>query len=138
MSGHVFLVHGDLTQLSCDAWLVPSGNSPRPGSIWRHAVADTAPPGTPSRWSDKGRVIPWEPLEPSGPRPWVVCTINYSNSEAAKFVEPALEFLRRAKPELPSKARNGRACRLLALPVIGAGAGGGAQKAGEIVQHLLP
>lgn len=139
MSGHVFLVHGDLTKLSCDAWLVPSGNTPKPGSIWSHAVADTAPPGIPLHWTEcKGRVIRWEPLKPGDPRPWVVCTINYSKSDAATFVEPAIEFLRVATAELGPRAHNGRACPLLALPVIGAGAGGGAQKAGEIVQHLLP
>lgn len=70
MQGHVFLVHGDLTKLSCDAWLVPSGTRPGPGSIWRDAVSSAVPEGTPTSWADApSRVIPWGPLQPGWPRP---------------------------------------------------------------------
>ena len=27
MSGHVFVVRGDLTRFACDAWLIPTGRS---------------------------------------------------------------------------------------------------------------
>ena len=33
MTGHVFVVHGDLSNLACDAWLV-SGNAHRPSKRW--------------------------------------------------------------------------------------------------------
>jgi hypothetical protein len=51
MPGHVFLVHGHLDKLSCDAWLVPSGNKPHPGSAWQHAVSSEPPPNTPDQRS---------------------------------------------------------------------------------------
>src|SRR4051794_40691094 len=94
MPGHVFLVHGDLTQLSCDAWLVPSGDHPGPGFSWKHAVSRTPPAGTPAHWGRAaGRVLPWEPLHEGGPRPWVVLTVNWPGAPPEAFVEPAREFL---------------------------------------------
>src|SRR5207248_611461 len=139
MSGHVFLVHGDLTQLACDAWLVPSTSQPRPGTGWQHAVAENGPPGTPASWSGvSGRVLPWEPLRPGLPRPWLVRTAHRPETEPEKFVDAARQFLETAASNLPPKPLHGRALPLLALPVVGAGAAGGARQAGQIVRVLLP
>ncbi len=139
MAGHVFLVHGHLGKLSCDAWLVPSSSRPTPGNTFRNAVAEKGPPGTPQSWSEvSGRVIPWEPLQPGWPRPWVVRTIESPDSEPAKFVASAQEFLTVAANAFKPPPRNNRALPLLALPVVGAGAGGGAAQAGKIVRVLLP
>lgn len=138
-AGHVFLAHGNLTQLGCDAWLVPSGSLPTPGTAWRHTVAAEGPPGTPTSWTNTpGLVIPWSPINPDDPRPWVVKTTSASNSPAAKFVEPARQFLNIATAALTTPPRNGRAQPLLALPVTGAGNAGGSKQAGEIVKQLLP
>jgi NAD-dependent SIR2 family protein deacetylase len=140
MPGHVFLVHGHLDKLACDAWLVPSGNTPFPGVTWRNAVSSEPPANSPAQWSQvRGRVIPWEPLRPEFPRPWVVLTVNHPDGGANQFVEPAGQFLTVAAKALDrERPRNGRHKPLLALPVIGAGQAGGAHLAGEIVQHLLP
>ena len=51
MAGHVFLVHGNLTQFACDVWLMPCGSISRPGATWRHAVADAGSPSTLTSWS---------------------------------------------------------------------------------------
>jgi hypothetical protein len=139
MPGHVFLVHGHLDKLACDAWLVPSSSMPKPGHHWQHAVAENGPPDTPTSWSQvKGRVIPWEPLQPDWPRPWLVRTSFAPNADAKRFVEPAREFLNTASAALGASPRHGRASPILALPVVGAGAAGGARKAGQIVRELLP
>lgn len=139
MAGHVFLVHGDLKKLACDSWLVPSGDLPRPGPHWRDAVANSGPDGTPRSWAERqSRVIHWDPLKSGDPRPWVVCTINYEGAAAAEFVRPAVEYLRIATAELGTKRPSRRTYPLLALPVIGAGRGGGKDQAGAIVQQLLP
>ncbi len=138
MPGHVFLVHGDLTQLACDAWLVPSGSYPRPGSIWQHAVSPIPPPGNPDHWARApGRIVPWEPKEAGWPRPWVVLTAHWAEATADQFVEPAKQFLATAAAS-PGPPRGGRALPLLALPVVGAGHAGGAPQAGQIVRALLP
>ncbi len=139
MPGHVFLLHGDLKQLSCDAWLVPSGDRPGPGFHWRDAVPLDGPPGTPTCWGQtRSSVLRWEPREPGWPRPWVVLTINDPFGPVEPFITPAHEFLAVAHAALGSEPRNGRALPLLALPVVGAGYGGGAERAGEIVRKLLP
>jgi len=139
MCGHVFLVHGHLDKLACDAWLVPSGSFPLPGTGWRHAVAAEPPPDSPARWADvTGRVIPWQPLQPEFPRPWVVRTANPSDAAPDDFVEPARQFLSTAAKALPPNPKNGRKLPLLALPVTGAGFAGGARQAGAIVKRLLP
>src|SRR5579884_50301 len=143
MPGHVFLVHGDLTRLSCDAWLVPSSERPRPGHTWKDAVAAVPPPGSPSSWREvlPGRVLPWMPLQPAYPRPWLVLTLNFDVSPE-QFADPAKQFLEAAYHGLPTygqhNPRNARASPLFALPVVGAGYGGGADRAGEIVRALLP
>jgi NAD-dependent SIR2 family protein deacetylase len=140
MSGHAFLVHGHLDKLACDAWLVPSGNLPRPGRGWQDTVASEPPPNSPARWLEiDGRVIPWNPLRPEFPRPWVVLTVNQPDAGAKEFVEPARQFLAVAAQALEGKQPSNRRHKpLLALPVIGAGQAGGAHLAGEIVKHLLP
>src|SRR5262249_51019057 len=139
MSGHVFLVHGNLTRLACDAWLVPSGTKPKPGDLWEKEVAPAAPPNTPGHWHEiSSRVIPWDPLRPGWPQPWVVRTVGSPARPADEFVEPAAEFLQRLSGLAEQKARNGRALPLVALPVVGAGHGGGSHMAGEIVRALLP
>jgi hypothetical protein len=68
MAGHVFLVHGDIAKLACDAWLVPSGSKPEPGSVWKDAVSPDVPADTSARWSHSaGRVIPLGAAPPRRP-----------------------------------------------------------------------
>src|SRR5262249_25126622 len=101
--------------------------------------AQDPPAGTPARWSlVSGRVTPWEPLRLDWPRPWVVHTANRPDADPQMFVEPARQFLETAAAALGPQPRNGRALPLLALPVVGAGAAGGACQAGQIVRALLP
>lgn len=135
--GHVFLVHGDLRKLSCDAWLVPGGSAPRPGTAWLDSVAPQPAEGIPANWEDiPNRVLHWEPKQAGWPRPWVVCAINRSDAPAEKFVAAANHFLSVATKAVISP-RWGRALPLVALPLVGAGRAGGAWKAGEIVRSLL-
>jgi hypothetical protein len=67
----------------------------------------------------------------------VVRTTNRADAPPDKFVKSAREFLETAFAHL-GRPRGQRAVPLLALPVVGAGAGGGARQAGQIVRHLLP
>jgi hypothetical protein len=64
-------------------------------------------------------------------------TVNYRDSPTSRFVQPAREFLTTAAAAL-GPPRLGRAMPLLALPLVGTGAAGGANRAGEIVRYLLP
>ena len=39
MAGHVFVVQSDVTQLRCDAWLLPCDRRADPGEHWRRLVS---------------------------------------------------------------------------------------------------
>jgi hypothetical protein len=39
MAGHVFVVQSDVTQLRCDAWLLPCDHRADPGEHWRWLVS---------------------------------------------------------------------------------------------------
>ena len=104
-AGTRFHRSGDLAKLSCDAWLVPSGSRPGPGTRWKHAVSPAVPDGTPVRWGQGvGRVIPWEPLHSGWPRPWVVRTFSQPDAPADTFIESARQFLITAAAALGAAA----------------------------------
>ncbi|MBN9120608.1 MAG: SIR2 family protein [Planctomycetes bacterium] len=139
MSGHVFIVRGDLRRIACDAWLIPCSRKARPGYEW-FPDGYTGPRfGNP--FADDGpRAQPLLPAEPGRPRPWLGW-IGRGAMPVSWFTDGAVEFLEaaaRAITEEGAPPLFGRARSLLALPVVGTGMGGGAARAGEIVQELLP
>ncbi len=143
MRSHVFVLRGDLMQLTCDAWLVP-GSERSPGESWRTAL----PPQEawlelPAGWSDEGRprarllaeVSPTEPL------PFLTDVIGTKRDGPPWYVEGARHFVQLAARVLRDKKRAplfGRHKHLLALPLAGTGGGGGARLSGEVVRLLLP
>ncbi|APR78376.1 Hypothetical protein A7982_03723 [Minicystis rosea] len=146
MSGHVFIVHGDLTQLACDAWLLPCDMRAQPGRRWLAALG--ARVGTP-RWprhtvewrAGQQRAMRVDAWPDDLPRPWLVNVGAPSTTGAGWYVGGAVEFLERAVDDLAKSGRpprHDRAKRLLALPVVGTGHGGARRRAGEIVRELIP
>ena len=70
MSGHVFIVRGDLRKLACDAWLIPCSRRARPGNEWFLRGYDGPRQGTP--FVDGGpRVQPLSEPVPGQPRAWL-------------------------------------------------------------------
>ncbi len=144
MSGHLFIVNGDLTHLSCDAWLLPCDVRISPSRGWRRALADLVPapiwPQPTREWTLRDqrvmKVTDWpEPL----PRPWVGNVGAPPDTEIGWFVAGADEFIRRAADDLRGTApRHDRQKHLVALPVIGTGSGGARRRAGEVVRELVP
>jgi hypothetical protein len=139
MAGHVFIVHGDLRRLACDAWLIPTSQKARPGSEWFLPGYDGPRAGTP--FADGGpRVQPLPGHAPGRPCPWLGRVGSYDRP-VTWYADGAAEFLAAAAADLTTAGRPplfGRAAYLLALPVVGTGKGGAADKAGEVVQELLP
>jgi hypothetical protein len=66
-----------------------------------------------------------------------VRTFSHADASPGEFVESARQFLATASGDLGTP-RNERELPLLALPLVGAGKGGGAAQAGKIVLELLP
>ncbi len=54
MSGHVFIVRGDITRIACDAWLLPSDERFTLTPAWWHRLPDELStllvPGNDRRW----------------------------------------------------------------------------------------
>jgi hypothetical protein len=150
MSGHVFVVRGNLTRFACDAWLVPTDFSrnvtssfwvERDGFVERLAAAGAA------RWGVEPRVVldddggwggalavPVDPVARDGPRPWLT---RVTGRETAQAIAGACDFLRRAAAD-EHRFLKGREKRLFAVPVVGTGAGGLYGKAEDLVAELLP
>jgi hypothetical protein len=143
VAGHVFVVHGDLRQLNCDAWLLPCGATARPGREWLEHLAERAPrlelPARTAEWIDKRqRAMRFDAAPAELPRPWLV-HVGGGGRPIGWFVEGVDEFLRRATDDVASQPpRFGRAKHLLALPVVGTGAGGARKSTGDVVRALLP
>jgi hypothetical protein len=139
MPGHVFVVRGDLRKLACDAWLVPCSRKARPGHEWFLAGYTGPREGKP--FSEGGpRVQPLLDSAPGRPRPWLG-HIGSRRQPVSWYADGAAEFLDAAAREIAAAGEPplfGRGRSLLALPVVGTGKGGAAQKAGEVVQELLP
>lgn len=138
---HVFVTCGDLRYLACDAWLVPTDESMVVEEQWVLTPGDAlVPPARPPRWSSSGTRTVATPGPPSDPRWRVWTNVGADRGEGVEwFVEGATQFVRAAAAAVAhAPPRFGRAAHLIALPVVGAGHGGGADRTGTIVRHLLP
>ena len=161
MSGHVFVVRGDLTRLACDGWLLPSderlslvpswlGGTGSPTAVQRELLKSFAPMlggylGNPAhvkmseRFSPDGErvaeILDWPDALP---RPWPTNTGSHRGTDPAWYMQSVDEFLDRVGPEvLRRPPRNGRQKPLLALPAVGTGHGGARASTAEILRLLL-
>lgn len=149
MAGHVFIVRGDLTQIMCDAWLMPCGIDARPNRFWLTELSlqsQFSIPRPPPDWDFQGRrtyrIYPRRVLGVDGqtiPVPWLTNVGGGWSVGVDWFVEGVRQFLRGVAndPELQTPLQ-GRARPLAALPIVGTGFGGMRQRAGEVVRALLP
>ena len=137
--GHVFVVRGNLRLFACDAWLLPCSHRTIPGNEWFLKDAPVPRRGTPFVVGGP-RVQPLLDAALGRPRPWLGFT-GWWGKAIAWYVDVAQEFLDTASSDIVSTGHPtlfGRAKPLLALSVVGTGLGGAAERAGEVVQELLP
>jgi hypothetical protein len=138
--GHLFIINSDLTTLKCDAVLVPTDTTLSITRGFRPLVA-TSPAKRvikklkKSGWG--GRTLVKVEPRGTGPRIWLgdiggteETPIDVFTSAAETFVKDAVDDLRATAPfGLPP---------VVALPAVGTGHGGGADRRGEILQELVP
>lgn len=133
--GHLFIMQGDLTKLSCDGILVPCDDE-----------------GNVSRWwfemfqHEPETNDPWEPLPEdaalrSGPK-WpiaheLVDTVSV-DGDIDRLVGRVQDWLARLAGRVKESAGAGRVLPLLALPMPGTGQGGLAHRRGAVVGALVP
>ena len=135
LQGHLFIVQGDLTKLSCDGILVPCDDRGNVSRWWFEMFQQQ--PQT-SR--------PWEPL-PEGARlrptrkgpvaHELVDTVSVGG-DIDLLVEAVHKGLAALAGKVKSEAGAGRVMPLLALPMPGTGHGGLAHRRGAVVRTLVP
>lgn len=150
MTGHVFIIQGDLRRLGVDAWLLPSSLELSITSSWLEGASNVARSRVggdrrlavpvPDDWAADGRrvlrVDDW--WEGGGPTTWLANvtshegTIEWYLTALDQFVEAAL-----SDSDLPLERQGLRDRPLLGIPVIGTGGGGAARQRGEMIRRLL-
>lgn len=145
-NAHIFLVHGDIRRIACDGWLLPCDDA------WAHE-SESWYPTYAQHWHARpaetfanesiARIDAWPP--PGAPkrlsRPWfadvvgVNQPISFFVERACRFVEVVSNWLKE-HPEYIHLLERDRP--LLAIPLVGTGAGGAAYRAGDMAAALLP
>jgi hypothetical protein len=92
MGGHVFIVHGDITRLAADAWLLPGGSDAKPGEAWEHAVGD----GPLDRPVKNERVVRWKKLREHDPEPFLVGALGGSSPRSCEAERTSARAARRS------------------------------------------
>jgi hypothetical protein len=137
MGGHLFVIHGDITRLACDAWLVP-GDVRGIGPAWRTCVAAHQPPEGFDPDKHARRVWRWAPKTEGDPIPYH-CVLGSRGKTVEWYVEGARQFLARVNADFapPETPRHRRARPLVALPLVGTGSGGAKKRTGAVAEALL-
>lgn len=143
--GHVFIVHGDLRKLCCDAWLMPCGIESIPNKPWLEwppnvttTLQWSAPP--PDWHGDRLRVKKLTGWPDEYPQPYLTNVGADTPRRLEWFIAGAVQFVEHVAVELQGRsARYGQRARpLLAVPMVGTGYGGAASFSGNVVRLLIP
>ncbi|MGY1773043.1 SIR2 family protein [Blastococcus sp. SYSU D00813] len=141
MGGHVFVVGADLTRLSCDDVLVPTGRTLRIAPSWRSLVPaelvtaeDRQGACLGLAWAGDERVLRVD----GDPCVWLVDTVDDEGRGLPWLLDGARQALAAVAARRVDRPRHGRARRLVGLPALGTGWGGAAGTRGELLRQLLP
>lgn len=136
-TGHLFVCHADLTRLACDAVVTPCDET----AMFRAAWEPFMPEGTVAVF-DGWKRLPSARLTDghtsltgrTGTITELVVTDSFT--DVAKLVARVVEAVSRAAER--ARSGEGRALPLVALPLVGTGAGGLAHRRGAVIDQLLP
>jgi len=141
LSGHLFLLHGDLRAIACDAWLLPTDGQQHLTLSWRKG----APPGAelpgapkpPKSWG-AGQLRKWPDWSADRGVPWFAA-IGGIPKDPASLAARAEEWVETIAADLAgAPPRHRRQKHLIALPIVGTGHGGHRRVAGDLLAHLVP
>lgn len=150
MGGHVFVTMSDLTRVACDAWLLPVDGIGHVTGAWRRRVPDEV--RFDDRWCLRDLPDPWPRSAVAEVHHWYrerrvdghgverhnqawAANIGSFDADIGRYLEGTRRFVTEAaRATAPAF---GRDRPLLAVPLVGTGAGGGARRAGEIARALL-
>lgn len=140
--GHLFITHGDLTSLACDAWLLPTDRSFDIEKNWWVAMTDARYPEMSvagRTWADGQPVQSFCRHPTFGTEVWLGMVggydVHHFAAVGAKFVVAASKAL---KEHDACATSTWRTQRLIALPVLGSGMAGSAHEVDAILSALVP
>lgn len=127
MSGHFFVVDGDLTKIACDAWLLPTDSSFSVTRSWAKAIGLSGPEILRERaWTSGEFARPYREIDCS--KVWLG-KVGGQGTEG--FVAAAFQFVTGAARDAADRAKAEGRRPLLAINQIGSGRGGGRFHKGE-------
>lgn len=131
--GHVFVTRGDLTGLACDAWLLPTDRVRTVTRPWWGHLPNPLPPA-PAGWGDRVRAAP---LRADGTGPWLTDVGGTPGRPVRWYVEAVTQFVEGAARHLTGGGVHGRERPLVAMPMVGTGAGGARTVSGDMAAGLV-
>jgi hypothetical protein len=144
--GHIFVVRSDLTQLACDALLVPTDEALSVSQAWQTLVGDVPEPH--GDWPDRTLLHSGGDEHVRARQVWLVATSELpGRGSTSAQIESALQLmLERVETFVATAASTVRAAGgsverarpLLALPIVGTGEGGLRARPGAVISRLLP
>lgn len=137
--GHLFVAHGDLTKLACDAVLVPCDADGWVTSPWRGLLPPALPLDEMSGWFRLPRTPNSEGVvslpDVDGRKVLAFASMDWVATDPGDVVERLWRAIRAARKDI--QALGGRAVPLIGVPLAGTGEGGLAHRRGEVIDDLL-
>lgn len=145
MTGHLFVVDGDITRLKCDAWLLPSDRAWHITRAFAGALGMSNEGAYPSRpesgWPANGMFL-HKADDLSGPDIWLGDVGRHAEEDPRHYAVRAQEFARVAVERILYQRREDLSLQgrrpLIALNVLGTGRGGKRSRRGQLIRALLP
>lgn len=144
MSGHVFVVRGDLKRLACDAVVLPCDDAYNIDSVWREFLPVGLPPVSGTSWlrltshPDDHAGVALAPSKGRQVRAVVTTVASMVGSQAAPSDVAARLAAGVQHISSGLEPQGGRHLPLIAVPLAGTGSGGLAHRRGEVIAALLP
>jgi hypothetical protein len=139
--GHLFVAHGDLTKLACDALLIPCDSARNVSRAWKELLPAGLPP---SEYDHDWLVLPDPPNDagaielPSvdSRQVWAFATVDMDEEVTPDQVVDrtwtALDYV-----AAHVATHDGRVNQLIGIPLVGTGHGGLGARRAEVIEKLL-
>ena len=132
------MIRGDLAQISCDAWLLPTDDEFHVTRSWHHAGLDITASGElrgQQQWGEDERVRALDPIDAVAPHIWLG-RIGSSGQTAQWYADGVGQFVKAAGRDLLSSGERLRP-PLLAINHVGTGHGGARDTRGEVLESIF-
>jgi hypothetical protein len=134
MSGHLYVVHGDIQQIAVDAWMIPVDHNLSFTSTWERTLSHLDPRVNLSRWETNPveRVRLLQNL--GGCDIWIGDVGRYGET-AAHYADVACHFIARSAEECHRRVTHRRP--IVAINHLGTGHGGAKDRHGNVLRTLI-